>query len=92
MLSLTRRSIPEANLPKAAWHSCVRPNVAREGLQAGRLPVGGLETGLCHESYRRTNIVTVATSLGTTDCAGIVLAPAGQAPADRPFQDPEALP
>ena len=81
MLSLTRRSIPEAELPKAVWHSCVRPNAVLEGLQAGRLP------------YRGTNIDAVAFSLETTDCAGIFLAgPPFQDQGQDRAQDPEALP
>jgi hypothetical protein len=85
MFSLTQRSMPEAKLPKAAWHACVRPNAVLEGLQAGRLPGVALKGGPGCQSHRRTNSGAVASSLGTSDCAVIIRA-------ERPYQLPEALP
>jgi hypothetical protein len=85
MFSVTQRSMPEAKLPKAAWHACVRPNAVLETLQAGRLPGVVLQGGPGCPWDRRTNIGAVASSLGTSDCAALIRA-------ERPYQLPEVLP
>lgn len=87
MFSLTQRSMPEANLPKSAWHACVRPNAVSETLQVGRLPGVAIKGRFDCASYFGTNIDAVAPNLGTSDCAFIIRAPHE----GGPFQHPEAL-
>ena len=84
MFSLTLRTMPEAKLPKAARHSCVRAALGQ--LQGGQSQGGHLQgVAPLRGWYRGAKALTAASRLGTSDCAISICV-------ERPFQNPEARP